>query len=127
MGALATWYQLAYGVNAVKHFLPLSGDIWAYNEKGEKQDAKFAAQWMNSMLEKSPFAHDFEVYGYTGTKDIAGNPEKATIEALHNYAPLFRYATPDANLRFSMKKDGEHFYGHINEYLYYALPLIYKK
>jgi hypothetical protein len=26
-----------------------------------------------------------------------------------------------------MKKDGEHFYGHINEYLYYALPLIYKK
>ena len=127
MGALSTWYQLAYGVNAVKHFLPLSGDIWAYNEKGEKQDAKFAAQWMNSMLEKSPFAHDFEVYGYTGTKDIAGNPEKATIEALHKYAPLFRYATPDANLRFSMKKDGEHFYGHINEYLYYALPLIYKK
>ena len=55
------------------------------------------------------------------------NPEKATIEALHNYAPLFRYATPNANLRFSMKKDGEHFYGHINEYLYYALPLIYKK
>ena len=127
MGALSTWYQLAYGVNAVKHFLPLSGDIWAYNEKGEKQDAKFAAQWMNSMLEKSPFAHDFEVYGYTGTKDIAGNPEKATIEALHNYAPLFRYATPNANLRFSMKKDGEHFYGHINEYLYYALQLIYKK
>ena len=127
MGALSTWYQLAYGVNAVKHFLPLSGDIWAYNEKGEKQDAKFAAEWMNSMLEKSPFANDFEVYGYTGTKDIAGNPEKATIEALHKYAPLFRYATPDANLRFSMKKDGEHFYGHINEYLYYALPLIYKK
>ena len=127
MGALSTWYQLAYGVNAVKHFLPLSGDIWAYNEKGEKQDAKFAAQWMNSMLEKSPFAHDFEVYGYTGTKDIAGNPEKATVEALHNYAPLFRYATPNANLRLSMKKDGEHFYGHINEYLYYALQLIYKK
>ena len=127
MGALSTWYQLAYGVNAVKHFLPLSGDIWAYNEKGEKQDAKFAAEWMNSMLEKSPFAHDFEVYGYTCTKDIAGNPEKATVEALHKYAPLFRYATPDANLRFSMKKDGEHFYGHINEYLYYALPLIYKK
>ena len=61
------------------------------------------------------------------TKDIAGNPEKATVEALHNYAPLFRYATPNANLRLSMKKDGEHFYGHINEYLYYALPLIYKK
>ena len=127
MGALSTWYQLAYGVNAVRRFLPLSGDIWVYNDKGEKQDAKYAAEWINSMLEKSPFAHDFEVYGYTGTKDIAGNPEKATVEALHNYAPLFRYATADANLHFSMKKDGQHYYGDINEYLYHALQLLYKK
>ncbi|MCQ2213907.1 MAG: DUF3237 family protein [Bacteroidaceae bacterium] len=127
MGALSTWYQLAYGVNAVKHFLPLSGDIWYFDEKGQKQEPKAAAEWMNEQLAKTPFANDFEVYAYTGTDDVAGNPEKATIEALHKYAPLFRYATSDANLRFSMKQGGQHFYGHINEYLYYALPLIYKK
>lgn len=125
MGALSTWYQLAYGINAVKHFIPLSGDIWVFNEKGEKQSPKVAAEWINALVEKSPFAHDFEVYGYTGTKDIAGTPEKNVVEALHLYAPLFRYDTPDANLRFSMRQDGQHYYGDINQYLYWALQLIY--
>ncbi len=127
MGALSTWFQLAYGVNAVKHFLPLSGDLWVYNDKGEKQEPKVAAQWINKQLEASPFVNDFQVYGYTGTEDLAGNPQKNLTEALHKYAPVFRYATPDANLRFAMKKGGQHYYGDINEYLYWALPLIYKK
>jgi len=126
MGALSTWFQLAYGVNAVKTFIPLSGDLWVYNDKGERQDSKFAAEWINAQLASTPFAKDFEVYGYTGTKDIAGNPQKNLVEALSKYAPLFRYNTPDANLRFEMKEGGEHFYGHINEYLYWALPVIYK-
>lgn len=125
MGALSTWYQLAYGVNAVRTFIPLSGDIWVYDAQGKKQDAQTAAEWINGMVEKSPFAHDFEVYGYTGTKDVAGNPMKGVIEALDQYAPLFRYNTPDANLRFAMRQNGEHFYGHINEYLYLALPTIF--
>lgn len=125
MGALTTWFQLAYGINAVKTFIPLSGDIWVYNDKGEKQDAKTAAEWINGEIAKTPFANDFEVYGYTGTKDIAGNPQKNVIEALDKYAPLFRYNKPDANLRFAMKEGGQHYYGDINEYLYWALPLIY--
>lgn len=135
MGALSTWYQLAYGINAVKYYLPLSGDIWVYNDKGEKQSPEYAAKWINNQISSSPYANDFEVFGYTGTKDIAGNPQKSVIEALNAHAPLFRYDTtaakgnprPDANLHFSMKKNGEHFYGHINEYLYYALPLLWKK
>ena len=125
MGALSTWFQLAYGVNAVKYFIPLSGDLWIFNDKGERQDAKTAALWLNEQLSKSPFANDFEVYGYTGTKDIAGNPQKNLVEALSKNAPLFRYNKPNANLRFEMKEGGQHFYGHINEYLYWALPLIY--
>lgn len=126
MGALTTWYQLAYGVNAVRTYIPLSGDIWVYDAQGKKQDARTSAEWINGMLEKSPFAHDFQVYGYTGTEDIAGNPMKAVVEALGQYAPLFRYRTPDANLYFAMRENGEHFYGHINEYLYLALPVIFK-
>ena len=30
-------------------------------------------------------------------------------------------------MEFGFKDGGEHFYGHINEYLYHALPLIWKK
>lgn len=125
MGALSTWFQLAYGVNAVKYFLPLSGDLWIFNDKNERQDAKTAAIWLNDQLKSSPYGNDFEVYGYTGTKDIAGNPQKNLVEALSKNASLFRYNKPNANLRFEMKEGGQHFYGHINEYLYWALPLIY--
>lgn len=125
MGALCTWFQLAYGLNAVKTYIPLSGDIWVYVD-GKKQDAKASAEWMNGMVADSPFAKDFEVYGYTGTKDMAGTPMKNVVEALDKYAPLFDYSGEKPNLRFEMREGGEHFYGHINEYLYLALPVIYK-
>lgn len=134
MGALATWYQLAYGISAVKYFIPLSGDCWVYDAKGEKQSADIAADWLNEMIDRTPFRDDFMVYAYSGTKDIAGNPEKALVKALNAHAPLFRYdstaaggtAMPDANLTFAMKQGGEHYYGDVNQYLYYALPLLFK-
>lgn len=126
MGALCTWYQLAYGISAVRNFLPLSGDIWTYDAQGRKQDAAASAKWMNDMVSASPFANDFQVYGYSGTKDIAGKPEKDVINALRTYYPTFRYTGPDRNLRYSMKQDGEHYYGDINQYLYFALPLLFR-
>lgn len=135
MGALSTWFQLAYGVNAVKYFIPLSGDVWIYNDKGEKLPLDEAAKWMNAQLENSPFKKDFQVFGYSGTKDIAGTPEKTLMKGLYDNAPLFRYddqiattGTPKkgANLRYSMKQNGEHYYGDINQYLYLALPLLFK-
>lgn len=126
MGALCTWYQLAYGISAVRNFLPLSGDIWTYDKEGQKQNAYKSAEWMNSMVEASAFKDDFQIYGYSGTKDMAGDPEKKVIGELRNFAPTFRYGGPNANLRYSMKEGGQHFYGDINQYLYYALPLIWK-
>lgn len=126
MGALSTWFQLAYGVSAVKHFIPLSGDLWVYDAEGKKQDSDTAARWINNQLAATSFANDFQVYGYTGTDDVAGNPQKNLIRSLISSAPLFHYDTPDANLRFSMKQKGKHYYGDINEYLYYCLPLIWK-
>lgn len=126
MGALSTWFQLAYGVNAVKYFIPLSGDLWVYDADGKKQDSDMAARWLNGQLAATAFANDFMVYGYTGTDDVAGNPQKNLVRSLSTVAPLFRYDTKDANLRFAMKQNGKHYYGDINEYLYYALPLIWK-
>lgn len=134
MGALSTWYQLAYGINAVKYYIPLSGDCWTYDEKGNKLSLDYSADWINEMISTSPFKNDFQVYAYSGTKDIAGTPEKTLIKALDAHAPLFRYdatvakgkVSENANLRFSMKQNGEHYYGDINQYLYYALPLLFK-
>lgn len=132
MGALSTWNQLAYGVNAVKYFLPLSGDLWIFDADGKKQSLEEVAKWLNAQLEKSPYKDDFFVYAYTGTDDIAYNPEKELIKNLDAHAPLFRYAGSHSeaekpNLRFSQRQGGRHYYGHINQYLYFALPLIFKE
>jgi len=126
MGALCTWYQLAYGISAVRNYIPLSGDIWTYDAEGKKQDANKSAEWMADMVNASAYANDFQVYGYSGSKDMAGEPEKNVIKALRDYAPTFRYGGMNGNLRFSMKEGGQHFYGDINQYLYYCLPLIWK-
>lgn len=129
MGALTTWFQLAYGINAVQTFIPLSGDVWLFDKDGKKKDMVYTAQWLNAQVAASKYANDFRVLGYSGTDDIAGNPEMALMEALHHYAPLFHYGEAGAegvNLSFGMKEGGRHYYGHINEYLYYALPLLWR-
>lgn len=126
MGALCTWYQLAYGSDAVSRFLPLSGDLWTYDAQGTKQDAYTSAAWLSQQLLHAPYGHDVVVHAYTGTEDIAGDPERNLIRALEGLPP-FRYHVPDANLHFAMKQGGVHYYGDINEYLYHALPLLWPK
>lgn len=126
MGALCTWFQLAHGISAVRNFLPLSGDLWVYDAQGKKQDSDTAARWMNEQVAHTPFANDFMVYAYTGTDDIAGTPEKNFVGSLNSQAPLFRYDQSSANTFFSMKQGGKHYYGDINEYLYFALPKLWK-
>lgn len=126
MGALTTWYQLIGDCAAVKYYIPLSGDIWHFSADGKRDSYKEVAQWVNAEVEKSPYKNDFKVFGYTGTKDLAGNPQRNIVAALNAYAPVFRFNKPDANLFFSMREGGQHFYGDVNQYLYFALPLLWK-
>lgn len=124
MGALATWYQLAFDNAAVSHYLPLSGDLWTFDADGRRQSGEESARWLVRRLNDTPFARDFYVYAYTGTDDIAFLPEKNLIRALASHGPLFRYGGGDANVRFFVKHGGKHYYGDINAYLYQALPAI---
>ena len=126
MGALTTWYQLIFDCAAVKYYIPLSGDIWHSSADGKRDSYKQVAEWVNSEISKSFYKNSFKVFGYTGTDDIAGTPERNIVAALNAYAPVFRYNKPDANLFFSMRQGGKHFYGDVNQYLYFALPLLWK-
>ena len=125
MGALTTWYQLIGDCAAVKYYIPLSGDIWHFSADGKRDSYKEVALWVNSELEKSPYKNDFKVLGYTGTDDLAGTPQRNIVAALNAFAPVFRFNKPDANLFFSMREGGRHFYGDVNQYLYFALPLLW--
>lgn len=126
MGALSTWFQLAYGVDAVKYFIPLSGDLWLFDAQGQRLDAVHAAEWIDECLQASPFAGNFYVYGYTGTDDMAYRPQSDLVKALDAYARNFRYVTRP-NLFFQTKTGGKHYYGDTNHYLYFALPRIFPK
>lgn len=123
MGALCTWYQLADDVAAISRFLPLSGDLWVYDEAGQKQDAETAARWLGDQLKDSPYKNDFRVLGYSGSEDIAGTPQQNLVRALYSATALF----DSKNLTFAMKPGGQHYYGDINQYLYRALPLLWEK
>ncbi|MCF0203197.1 MAG: hypothetical protein HUK08_07520 [Bacteroidaceae bacterium] len=126
MGSLTTWYQLIGDCAAVKYYIPLSGDIWHFGEGGKRDSYKDVALWVNAELEKSPYKNDFMVFGYTGTDDLAAKPQRNIVAALNAFAPVFRFGKPDANLFFSMRQGGRHFYGDVNQYLYFALPLLWK-
>lgn len=124
MGALATWYQLAFDNDAVSHYLPLSGDLWTFDDNSNRQPCEASAEWLEERLKDNPFANDFQVYAYTGTDDIAGQPETDLIRALVTQTSLFRNDGSNPNIRFYVKPGGKHYYGDINAYLYNALPLI---
>lgn len=122
MGALATWYQLAYDNDAVGHYLPLSGDLWTFDSAGSRQPYELSASWLEDRLKGTPFANSFRVYAYTGTDDIACEPEKSLIRALTSQTSIFRCGGNHPNVWFYIKPGGKHYYGDINAYLYHALP-----
>ncbi len=123
MGALATWYQLAFDNEAVGHYIPLSGDLWTFDADG-RQSPDVSAQWLADRLKGSPFANDFYVYAFSGTDDMACEPEKKLIQSLISRSSLFRRNESNPNLWLYIKPGGKHYYGDINAYLYHALPLI---
>lgn len=129
LGALTTWYELAFDADAFKFFIPLSGDLWVYND-GKKQPAAEAAEWLNGELLKYPYrGKDIEVYAYSGTNDIAYKPELALIQNLADKSEVLEYSNEygKGNLHFGVMPKGEHTYQYVNQYLAYAMPLLWPK
>ncbi|MCM1138676.1 MAG: glycosyl hydrolase 53 family protein [Muribaculum sp.] len=129
MGALTTWYELAYDPDAFKSFIPLSGDLWVY-ENGEKQSPAVAAKWLDDKLMEYPYrGGDLKVLAYSGTDDIAYKPEMALIESLADENSVLQYSDTfdKGNLHFSVMPKGVHNYEYVNQYLAYAMPLLWPK
>lgn len=129
MGSLTTWYQLAFDPDAFRTLIPLSGDLWIY-ENGKKQDAAAAANWLDDTLKKTPYrGNELNVMAYSGTEDIAYKPELDLIENLAKEQSVLVYSDKldEGNLHFSVLPGGNHTYEYINHYLMDAMPKIWKK
>lgn len=129
MGALSTWYQLAYDSDAFGTYLPLCGDLWVYDEEGKKKSASEAANWLNTRLASTPWEGDeIRVLAYTGTKDIAYEPQQTFIECLKETSKFTcGNETTPGNLYFNVTPNGIHTYEYISQYLEDAMPKIWKK
>lgn len=129
MGALTSWYELAYDPDAFMNFIPLSGDLWVY-ENGEKLSPAAAAKWLDNMLMKYPYrGNDLKVLAYSGTDDIAYKPELVLIENLAGDNSVLQYSDSfiEGNLHFSVMPKGVHNYKYVNQYLAYAMPHLWPK
>lgn len=127
MGALATWYQLAFDADAFSQYLPLSGDLWLFDDTGNKKTAVEAAQWLNSRVAMTPYRDDdLNILAYTGTKDIAYEPEQNLLNAIATDAPLLNYAD-GGNVHFKVQPGGVHTYEYVSRYLADALPRLWRK
>lgn len=129
MGALTTWYQLAEDPDAFSQYLPLSGDLWVY-ENGEKQLPAIAADWLDARLGKYPWrGKDLKVYAYTGSKDIAFQPEQSLIDGLKKNSDVLEYSEDfgNGNLYFNVTPGGVHNYEYVNQYLADAMPRLWPK
>lgn len=125
MGSLSTWYQLAYGTDEVKYYIPLSGDLWVYDDDGQKVSAAEAAGWLQERLAAIPYGkHDVSVWGYTGSRDIACRPENALVGELMQHDGLLEYGV---NLRYSVFEGGDHQYKYINQYLAEVIPSLFRE
>lgn len=130
MGALSTWYQLAFDPDAFGQYIPLSGDLWIYDEAGNKKDASEAAKWLNAQIAATPYRDgDINILAYTGTKDIAYQPELNLIQAIDKDAPLIRYSNVpgEGNLHFYVLPGGVHNYTYISQYLMDAMPRLWPR
>lgn len=130
MGALSTWYQLAFDSDAFAQFLPLSGDLWIYDEAGNKKSAALAAEWLNEQIASTPYrGQDINILAYSGTKDIAYDAELKLIEAIDEKAPLLDFSdTPwQGNVHFYAQPGGVHNYEYISQYLMDAMPRLWPK
>lgn len=123
MGALSTWYQLAFDPDAFATYIPLSGDLWIYDESGNKKDASAAAAWLDTQLSATPWEGDeLRVLAYTGSKDIAYHPQRELIDALK---ATNHFAGKYGNLSFDVTPDAIHTYEYISQYLEDAMPRLW--
>ena len=130
LGALSTWYQMAEDLDAVSRFVPLSGDLWVFDDEGNRRGAPEAASWLADKVRLTPYrGNDFKIIARTGDKDIACVPESGLVEALTADTTLFsRSEAPfSGNLSFAVSPGGVHDYNYVSRYLAEAMPLLWEK
>ncbi len=129
MGGVNTWYAFYLHIDYFSVFLPLSGDLWLYGEKGgSKKPRETAEALRDAALEKGIGPEDFAIYAATGSEDIACPNLTPQIEAMKKL-DFFRFSEDysKGNLHYLLAEGYYHEYPAVFQYVYNYLPYLFAK
>lgn len=115
MGGVTTWYAFLQALDLFSSFLPLSGDCWAFGEKGGGDHSEETAAWLAETAREQ--ALPFYIHAITGDKDIAYPNLDPQMKAMEKYPDVFK-----GHVDYDVLPGGVHDYETIFRYLYNALP-----
>ena len=130
MGSVTTWNAFLKNIDAFAYFLPLSGDCWAIERLGGKTHADETAKYLHDAVISSGYGpEDFFIYTLTGTKDIAYDQVSGQVAAMRKFPDTFVEAGGfgNGNFLWHFEEGAVHTYEWVCQYLYQALPYLFKK
>lgn len=123
MGSETTWEIFLNCLDLVKNYMPLSGDCWIVEEKGGATFPEKTSKLMIEYLKEKGFdGLSYNVFAYTGVKDIAYPALDAQIKAM--LSDGFNNGA-DKVLKYGAWEEGTHCYEYIYEYIYNILPEVF--
>ena len=128
MGAVNTWYACYLHIDYFSVFLPLSGDLWLYGEKGGgKKPRETALALKDAAVKNGLGPKDFAIYAATGTKDIACPNLTPQIEAMKQLGDFYQFSEDFAkgNLHYLLAEGYYHEYPAVYQYVYNYLPYLF--
>ncbi|MBE5919997.1 MAG: esterase [Pseudobutyrivibrio ruminis] len=122
LGSVTTWLEFCYDYDYIKYFIPMSGSSWYYGGYGDFQierNVDFIEQLVkdNNLDDRGYF-----IYHAVGTNDAV---KSQSIDMANEM--LSRDIFTAEHYVFYQKDGGYHDFNAIEEYLYNALPIIFRK
>ena len=119
MGAVTTYWQFIQSLDYFKYFIPMSGECWVKGQLGGGKYPKETAYYLANYASNKGLP--FEIYQFVGEAGIAYQHVPQQIEEMYKYKEVFN----EDNLKYFVSPY-VHDSIYANEYLYNALPLIFK-
>ena len=129
MGSVTTWNAFMENMDAIAYFLPLSGDCWAVEPLGGKSHPDETAEILHDKAWASGYKpNEYFIYTMTGTKDIAFDQLLGQVMAMRKYPDTFIEAGGFAagNFLWHFEEEFIHSYECVCQYVYWALPWLFK-
>ena len=121
MGSVSTWAVFQNDLDIVGYFMPLSGDHW----QGEGAYSK--AKSLADAVDKFGFRTDqYFIFAATGSADMAYpnvNPQIDEMKKMKQFVYTSDFS--QGNFYFMVAQGKEHWWGHVRNYIYDALPYFF--